>query len=329
MKTALITGVAGQDGSFMAEHLLSLGYRVVGTVRRSPQFVPWISPLLGKVECIYADMRDATSIEAAVNKSWPDEVYNFASYDGIPLSWNHPEDAMNVIYGGLSRLLSVLRAVKPDAKVYQASSAAMFGQADGACDENTKCNPDSPYAIAKHAAHELALLYRQRGQFVACGICMNHESERRFGDRASKKISTAVAQWSLGMEEPLAFGQQESKRDWGFAGDFVKAFHLMLQQDVPGDYVIGTGESRSVRDFIKACCWAGGLSTIPDHLIKTDERLIRKNDVRVMIANATKARTELNWSAETHMEQLAARMVETEINRLRRVHANDGRAVPA
>ena len=326
MKRALIMGVGGQDGSFMAEHLLSLGYEVVGTVRKSPSLVPWLGPLLNRIECVYCDVRDAVSIEAAVNKAWPDEVYNFAAYDGIPLSWSHPEDSMNVIYGGLSRLLGVLRVIKSDARVYQASSAAMFGEVDGACDEQTPRNPNSPYAIAKMAAHELAHLYRDRGQFVACGICMNHESERRCSDRASKKIATAVAKWALGTEDKLFFGHQDAKRDWGFAGDFVKAFNLMLQQDVPADYVIGTGESRSVRDFIRACCRSAGFSKIPDHLIHTDERLVRKNDVRSMVANPTKALHDFNWVAETKMDKLADRMVQSEIERLRRADANVSRA---
>lgn len=316
MRSALITGVGGQDGSFMAEVLLARGYMVVGTIRKNPASVPWLEKILKRMEFVYADMRDEVSLEAAINKAWPDEVYNFAGYDGIPLSWQNPEDAMNVIYGGLSRLLKILQRVKADARVYQASSAAMFGNASGPCDERTRRKPVDPYGVAKNAAHELASIYREVGMYVACGICLNHESARRFHDRASKKIATAAASWATGSEEPLVFGNTTASRDWGYAGDFVKAFHLILQQEKPGDYVIGTGQAHSVKDFIKECCTAAGLAAVPEHLIQTDERLMRKNDIRVMVAAPEKIR-ELGWEAETDFRQLAEKLVAAEVEKLK------------
>src|SRR6266566_4491183 len=324
MRTALITSVSGQDGSFLSEYLLSLGYRVVGTVRRTPASVPWLQGMLDKIEFVYADMRDQASLEAAVNRSFPDEVYNFSGYDGIPLSWSYPEEAMDVIYGGLSRLLKILYRVKKDARVYQASSASMFGNVKVPCDEKTSRHPVDPYGVAKLAAHELATIYRDLGMHVSCGICLNHESERRFQDRASKKIAAAVARWSLGGEDYLAFGNTASRRDWGFAGDFVKAFHLMLQKEKPDDYVIGTGEDHSVMEFIKACCTAAGMAAVPEHRIQTDERFMRKNDVRVLVSNPEKAWNELGWKAETSFKELAERMVGAEIERLKKAEVKIG-----
>jgi len=324
MKTALITACSGQDGSFMAEHLLSLGYRVVGTIRKNPASVPWLKGILDKMDFVYADIRDEASIESAVNKAWPDEVYNFAGYDGIPLSWHHPEHAMDVIYGGLSRLLKVLRNTKADARVYQASSASIFGNVEGKCSERTMRNPVDPYGIAKNAAHDLAILYREQGMHISCGICMNHESERRYNDRVSVKIARHVAGWSLGGEEPLLLGNMTGKRDWGFSGDFVKAFHLMLQQEKPGDYVIGTGQAHSVWDFLKACCTAIGFAAVPENLLKTDERMMRKNDIRILVANPEKIEIALGWKAETSFRTLAERMVSIEVDRLKKTDVSLG-----
>lgn len=321
MKTALITAVASQDGSFLAEHLLKLGYRVVGTIRRSPAAVPWLLGMLDQIEFVYMDMRDPTSMEACIMKSWPDEIYNFAAHDGVALSWNHSEDAMDVIYGGLARLIKIVMAVKKDVRIYQASSASMFGNAKGACDEHTKRAPIDPYGIAKTAAHELAELYRGLGLHISCGICLNHESERRYPDRASKKIAMAAAKWAMGSEEPLMFGTTSSRRDWGFAGDYVKAFHSMLQQNEPDDYVIGTGKDYSVLEFIQACGRAAGISNVTSNMIKTDERLVRKNDVKAMVANPEKIQTKIGWVAETNLEQLAERMVQAEMSKLKRAKA--------
>lgn len=317
MKSALITGISGQDGSYMADYLLGLGYKVTGTLRKNPSCVPWLQALLGNVEFLYADMRDSASLEAAINKADPDEIYNFAAYDGIPLSWNHPEECMDVIYGGLSRLLGVVKRLKPEARVYQASSAAMFGDFDGPCKEDTFCRPNSPYAVAKHAAHELAAMWRSCGLFVSCGICLNHESERRSTDRASTKIAAAVARWGLGYNDKLMFGNQDSLRDWGYSKDFCVAFHTMLQQERAGDFVIGTGKANSVRAFIQACCFAAGMGNIPDHLIVTDARFVRQNDTKVMVANPTKAKEELGWEAKTTMSQLAGIMVTAEMEKVR------------
>lgn len=319
MKTALITAVGGQDGSFMAEHLLSLGYRVVGTVRRHPRCIRWLSGNLNRIELVYADVRDMQSLESAVRKAWPDEVYNFAGLDNIDLCNGQPEETMNVIFGGFSRIMSLLKTVKPNTRVYQASSAAMFGKANGACNEESPSMPDNPYAIAKNAAHQLAGSWRQRGMHVSCGICFNHESERRGGDRASVKIANAAAKWAMGSDDPLVFGNQDAKRDWGYAPDFVKAMHLMLQQDEPGDYVLGSGETRSVRDFIRAACNAAGFANIPDHLITKDQMLVRANDTRVMLANPTKAKEQLGWKTETDFQQIAELMVNAEVDRLKGV----------
>src|SRR5713226_957874 len=250
MKRALITGISGQDGSYLAEYLLELGYQVFGLVRREPRTVRWLQGICERVEFVYGDLRDNTSLEGAFRKAWPDEVYNLAGQVFVPTSWECPAETFDINVGGLARLLQIATRQKPDTRVYQASSSEMYGNVDGFCNEQTPFKPTSPYGTSKMAAHGLVQAYRERGVFVVGGILFNHESPRRGPEMVTRKITMAAAEWAKGDRSKLKLGNLQARRDWGFAGDYVKAMHAMLQQPVPKDYVIGTGESHSVAEFV-------------------------------------------------------------------------------
>lgn len=310
MKRALILGVSGQDGSYMTEHLLGLGYRVTGFGRHMSR---WLKDSAEWIEFVCGDIRDSTAIETAVRKSWPDEIYNFVAQPFIPESWTMPAETLDVNAGGLARLMQVVERVKPDARVYQASTSEMFGNHDGACNEDTPLIPVSPYGVAKLAAHNLARVYSDRGIYVVSGICGNHESPRRGLEMVTRKIARAVAEWSFGGTDFLPVGNLDSKRDWGFAGDYVKAIRLMLQQDNPKTYVIGTGESHSVREFI-----AEAMSCIEDESpmkdrVFVDPSLVRKNEIRSLLMDARLATSELGWRPETTFKGLVHTMVNAEM----------------
>ena len=293
MRTALVTGIWGQDGQFLAEYLLSKEYRVCGLARHST-----VHPIPG-VELFYGDMRDGLSLESAIWKAWPDEVYNLAGQVFVPVSWSRPNETFEVNVGGLGKLLEILSRIKPNTKVYQASSSEMYGNQDGACDETRTFKPTSPYGISKLAAHEMVQIYRAKGMYVVGGILFNHESFRRTPEMVTRKITRAVAAWKLGATEKLTLGSLDSMRDWGYAGDFVRAMHKMLQQTEPKDYVIGTGVSRSVRDFFRAAVAAADL-TMPlsyyeTELLETHVNLYRDNEIKHLCANSQKAWQDLKW----------------------------------
>jgi len=329
MKRALVTGCAGQDGSLLAEHLLGLGYQLYGLVRRDARGVAWVQSMLGRVEFLGGDLRDVMSLETAVRKSWPDELYNLGAQVFVPQSWMRPAETFDVNVGGLARILEIIEAVKPDIRVYQASSSEMFGNQDGPCNETTPFCPESPYGASKLAAHNLVQIYRRKGLYVVSGICGNHESPRRGLEMVTRKIARAAARWSLGDETPLELGNLDARRDWGFAGDYVRAMRLMLQQDEPKDYVIGTGESHSVRDFLKAACWAAGMAQVPEHRVRIGERLVRKNEIRRLVMDASRARKELGWEPTVRFEELVKLMVESEIERHKKAYVEDRRTVYA
>ena len=319
MKRALITGVAGQDGSYLAEHLLGLGYRVYGLIRTSSRFREYLKSLAGKVEFIYGDVRDEMSLRTAIQKSWPDEIYNFAGQVFVPLSWQLPEETLNVNAGGLSRILKIVELVKKDTKVYQASTSEMFGNHEGRCTDETEMRPTSPYGISKLAAHKLGQLYRERGLYVVCGILFNHESPRRGHEMVTMKIASTVASWSLGGTEMLSLGNMDSRRDWGFAGDYVQAMHLMMQQPKATDYVVGTGVSHSVRDFLNEACWSGTISQeFLDNHLQIDQRLTRLQEIHDMRADTTKIQTVCNWNAQVGFKKLVQMMVASEMLRIRK-----------
>lgn len=326
MKKALITGALGQDGSYLTEYLAKQGYQVSGLIRKSPFSSSWATDWMlnktmdGRIGFIYGDVRDEMSLRNAIQKSWPDEIYNFAGQVFVPLSWQSPEVTMDVNVGGLARLLKVVEQVKPDARVYQASTSEMFGNHEGACTDETEMWPTSPYGVSKLAAHRLVGLYRSRGLHVVGGILFNHESPRRGMEMVTRKIATTVAHWSLGGEEMLSLGNMDSRRDWGFAGEYVEAMHAMLQQKTATDYVVGTGESHSVADFLATCCEEAGVDkSFMDKHTRVDPRLTRQQEIFDMRADITKIRTVCGWEPKVKLKDLVRMMVQAEQKKLKEV----------
>ena len=318
MKKALITGITGQDGSYLAEYLLGLGYQVYGLVRRDPRSARWLAPILGQVELLYGDVRDMTSLEVAFHKAWPDEVYNLAGQVFVPTSWDVPAETFDINAGGFVRLLQIVERRKPDTRVYQASSSEMFGNFDGACNETTPMAPTSPYGTSKTAAHRLCAVYRERGLYIVGGILFNHESPRRGPEMVTRKITRAAAGWAKGSRAKLPLGNLEARRDWGFAGDYVKAMHAMLQQSRAEDLVIGTGESHSVRDFLtEVVRELNELGVAPfrsvDDYVEVDPRLVRTGEIRDLRADPSRARYVLGWKPETDFRSLVKMMVRADI----------------
>lgn len=320
MKKALISGISGQDGSYLAEYLLELGYQVYGLVRREPRTVRWLQGIHDRVEFVYGDLQDDTSLEVAFRKAWPDEVYNLAGQVFVPSSWECPSDTLDVNVGGLVRLLQIVQREKPDTRLYQASSSEMYGNVDGHCNEQTPLMPASPYGVSKMAAHHLVRIYRQRGIYAVGGILFNHESPRRGPEMVTRKITRAAAAWARGDKTKLKLGNLDARRDWGFAGDYVKAMHAMLQQKEPKDYVIGTGESHSVAEFVeltlKELSRHGGTERFGrplENFVEVDQRLIRSNEIHNLRADCRLARTELGWMPVIDFRGLVRMMVENDL----------------
>ena len=321
MKSALITGISGQDGSYLAEYLLGLGYQVYGLVRRDPRSMRWLETIRRRVEIVYGDLRDTEALAVAFYKAWPDEIYNLAGQVFVPASWEHPAETFDINVGGLARLLQIVERQKPDTRVYQASSSEMFGNADGYCNEQTLFRPTSPYGISKMAAHRLVEVYRDRGLFVVGGILFNHESPRRGPEMVTRKVTRAAAAWAMGDKTKLKLGNLNAHRDWGFAGDYVKAMHLMLQQAIPSDYVVGTGESHTVAEFVAQALveleWYSSSEEAADQLfrhVEVDSRLLRSGEIHVLQADASRARNELGWQQEVDFKGLVKMMVEADLD---------------
>ena len=320
MKSALITGISGQDGSYLAEHLLELGYQVWGLVRRDPESMRWIQPICSRIEVVYGDLRDAESLAVAFQKAWPDEVYNLAGQVFVPTSWEAPAETFDINVGGLVRLLQIVDRTKRDTRVYQASSSEMMGNWDGLCDEQTPLRPTSPYGTSKMAAHRLMEVYRQRGLFAVGGILFNHESPRRGPEMVTRKISRAAARWLLGNRTKLQLGNLQARRDWGFAGDYVKAMHAMLQQAEPNDYVIGTGTSHSVADFLQAIMAAMAELEPSNHVpplveewVEINPQFLRTGEIHDLRADARRARAELGWQPSVDFQQLVRMMLKSDL----------------
>ncbi len=323
MKKVLITGALGQDGSYLTEYLLKKGYQVFGLARKSPFASHWALQWMAeqaeneKVGFIYGDMRDEMSLRNAIQKSWPDEIYNFAGQVFVPLSWNVPDVTFDVNCGGLARILKIVEQIKKDTKVYQASTSEMFGNHEGTCTDQTDMRPTSPYGVSKLAAHRLVDLYRSRGLFVVGGILFNHESPRRGMEMVTRKIAMTVASWSAGGEDILSLGNMDSRRDWGFAGEYVEAMHLMMQQPEPADYVVGTGESHSVQDFLFECCKVVGVSkAFQEAHTKTDPRLARQQEIFDMRADGSKLERVAGWVSKIGFHELVSMMVKAEQKKL-------------
>jgi GDPmannose 4,6-dehydratase len=313
-RTALITGITGQDGSYLAEHLLDLGYRVVGVTRRtSAQNAGRIEHLRGQVELVGADLLDQTSLLAIVDRIQPDEIYNLAAQSFVPASWQQPVLTSEVTALGVTRLLEAVRLACPAARVYQASSSEMFGRPrEAPQNERTPFYPRSPYGIAKLFGHWTAINYRESyGLFVAAGILFNHESPRRGTEFVSRKITRGVARIAHGLERELRLGNLEATRDWGYAPDYIRAMHQILQLDCPRDYVVATGTSHSVRDFCELAFGAVGLDW-RDYVVH-DETNLRPVDVDHLVGDAAAARRDLGWEPVVQFRALVQIMVDADM----------------
>lgn len=322
MKSALITGVTGQDGAYLAKFLLEKGYEVYGLVRRLSTPNLWRLEELGiqdRVEYIDGDLMDQESLNNAVKVSQPDEVYNLAAQSFVATSWKQPVLTAEVDAVGVIRILNAVKDFAPNAKFYQASSSEMYGnsQGDGVKDENTPLHPTSPYAISKLFAHWIAVNYKDSyGMFVCCGILFNHESPLRGIEFVTRKISDGVARIKLGLADKLHLGNLDAKRDWGFAGDYVESMWLMLQQQKPDNYVVSTGETHSVRDFCQEAFKVVGVEDWEKYIV-TDQRYMRPSELNILQGGSAKAKQVLGWEPKVKFEGLVKIMVEADLNRLK------------
>jgi GDPmannose 4,6-dehydratase len=318
MPTALITGITGQDGSYLAELLLAKGYRVIGMVRRSSTVThERIHHLLDDITVIQGDLTDQGSLLAIFEDHEPTEVYNLAAQSFVPVSWNQPALTGDVTAIGVTRMLEAIRFVNPNIKFYQASSSEMFGKVlEVPQQETTPFYPRSPYGVAKVYGHWISVNYRESfGLFAASGILFNHESPRRGLEFVTRKISNGVARIKLGLAKELCLGNLEARRDWGFAGDYVNAMWNMLQQESPGDFVIGTGETHSVREFCEEAFNNVGLD-YKDFVVQ-DPRFYRPAEVDLLVSNPGKARQVLGWEPKVDFKQLVKMMVDADMERLK------------
>lgn len=316
-KRALITGITGQDGSYLAELLLGKGYEVYGLVQRHATD-PYenMNHLLDKITVLTGDLGDSGSLLRAVEASQPDEVYNLGAQSFVKASWDLAELTGDITGVGVTRLLEAIRAAKPDARFYQASSSEMFGKVrETPQTETTPFHPRSPYGVAKVYGHFITMNYRESyGMFACSGILFNHESPRRGREFVTRKIAEAAAKIKLGMASELRLGNLEAKRDWGFAGDYVEAMWLMLQQDTPDDFVVGTGENHSVQEFCERAFAHVGLNW-KDYVVQ-DEAFMRPAEVDELIADASRAKRVLGWQPKVSFEELVTMMVDADLQRL-------------
>ena len=313
-KRALITGITGQDGSYLAELLLEHGYEVFGMVRRTSNvnFVR-LSHVQDRLTFLSGDLLDEASMVAALRQARPDEVYNLAAQSFVTTSWDQAVFTGEATALGVTRLLDAVRIVDPSIRFYQASSSEMFGKVrEVPQSELTPFYPRSPYAVAKVYGHAITVNYRESfGLHASSGILFNHESPRRGLEFVTRKITHGVARIKHRLDDKLALGNLESKRDWGFAGDYVRAMWLMLQQETPADYVIATGETHSVREFCEVAFARAGMD-YEDHVI-VDERFFRPAEVDLLIGDAVKARTALGWEPTVSFVELVEAMVDADI----------------
>jgi GDPmannose 4,6-dehydratase len=318
MKRALITGVTGQDGSYLAELLLENGYEVHGIVRRSStESFERIEHLAGKIHLHQADLLDQLSIVDVMKEADPQEVYNLAAQSFVPTSWKQPCLTGEFTAIGVTRVLEAIRHLGRDRiRFYQASSSEMFGKVQEVPQrEETPFYPRSPYGVAKVYGHFITVNYRESYNMYCCsGILFNHESERRGREFVTRKVTDGVARIKLGMATELRLGNLDAKRDWGFAGDYVRAMWLMLQQDKADDYVVATGETHTVRKLVELAFQAAGLDW--QKYVKIDQALVRPAEVDLLIGDPAKAKRVLGWKPEVSFEQLVERMVKADLARL-------------
>jgi GDPmannose 4,6-dehydratase len=318
-KTALITGINGMDGSHLADFLLEKGYKVYGVERRSSSKNRTNTEHLeGKVTFLQGDLTDQNSLLRCLKESNPDEVYNLAAQSFVGESWNTPEHTSEVTGLGVLRILEAIREFNPKIRFYQASSSEMFGRmVENPANENTPFYPRSPYGVAKLYGHWITKNYRESYDMFACsGILFNHESERRGIEFVTRKISDGVARIKLGLADHISLGNLDAKRDWGYAPDYIEAMWLMLQQDTPDDYVIATGDTRSIREFLDEAFKYVGITNWESY-IKVDQRFMRPAEVDVLRGNFTKAKTQLGWEPKTNFTDLVKTMIQNDINLLK------------
>jgi len=317
MPTALITGILGQDGSYLAELLLAKGYRLVGIDRWTTlAALERIQPLLDEIDLLQADLHDQEGLMELIERYRPDEVYNLAAQSFIPTSWSQPVLTAEINAVGVARLLEAVRLVHPKARFFQASSSEMFGQVlEIPQRETTPFNPRTPYAVSKIFGHWLTVNYRQaHGLYAVSGILFNHESPRRGREFVTRKITHGAARIKLGLSRELRLGNLDARRDWGFAGDYVEAMWLMLQQETPEDFVIGSGEAHSVCEFCEQAFGSLGLD-YRDYVVQ-DPRFYRPAEADILLADPSKARRKLNWQARVSFADLVQMMVDADMQRL-------------
>jgi len=317
-KRALITGITGQDGSYLAEFLLSKNYEVFGITRRSStNSFDRIAHIVDKITLLSGDLLDEHSLASAIREAQPDEIYNLAAQSFVPTSWAQPVLTAEFTAVGVTRLLEALRGNKPDARFYQASSSEMFGKVlETPQRESTPFYPRSPYGVAKVYGHWITVNYRESyGLFACSGILFNHESPRRGLEFVTRKVTDAAARIKLGLSTELRLGNLDARRDWGFAGDYVEAMWLMLQQDEPDDFVISTGETRSVQELVEYAFGAAGVDW-REHVV-LDPKFIRPAEVDLLVGDPSKARAKLGWKPKVAFAELIKDMVEADLARLR------------
>ncbi|HZL86117.1 MAG TPA: GDP-mannose 4,6-dehydratase [Candidatus Krumholzibacteria bacterium] len=319
MQRALITGVTGQDGSYLAEFLLERGYEVYGLVRRSSTVhFERIEHIQSRLQLLPGDLLDPNSLLEAIRTSRPHEIYNLAAQSFVQTSWNQPVLTGEFTALGVTRMLEAMRLLAPEARFYQASSSEMFGNAtESPQTEDTPFRPRSPYGVAKVYGHDIAVNYRESYDlYVTSGILFNHESPRRGLEFVTRKISDGAARIKLGLQDRLALGNLDAKRDWGFAGDYVRAMWQMLQLDRPDDFVIASGTTHSVRDFARLAFEAVGLD-FEDH-VDIDPRFVRPAEIHELVGDCRKAQAALGWRAAVQLPELVEMMVRADLERLRR-----------
>jgi len=316
-KVALITGITGQDGSYLAEFLLSKGYRVCGMVRRaSVENFERINHIRGKIELFQGDLLDQYSLISMLKEARPSEVYNLAAQSFVPTSWNQPVLTSEFTALGVTRMLESIRLVDPTIRFYQASSSEMYGRVrETPQSELTPFYPRSPYGVAKVYGHYITVNYRESyNLFAVSGILFNHESPRRGLEFVTRKVTDGVARIKLGLANELRLGNLEARRDWGFAGDYVEAMWLMLQQQEPDDYVIATGETHTVQRLVDVAFSHAGLEW--QKYVKQDPKFLRPAEVDLLIGDPTKAQQKLGWKPKVSFEQMIQMMVDADIERL-------------
>ncbi len=318
MKTALVTGVTGQDGSYLADFLLEKGYEVVGMVRRTSTInFDRISHIQDRIVLTQGDLLDQVSLVDIMKEYRPDEIYNLAAQSFVPTSWRQPVLTGEFTALGVTRMLDAMRMVVPEARFYQASSSEMFGKVrEVPQTEGTPFYPRSPYGVAKVYGHWITVNYRESyGLFACSGILFNHESPRRGLEFVTRKVTHGAARAKLGLGEDLPMGNLEAQRDWGFAGDYVRAMWLMLQQDEAEDFVVATGRTHSVRELLEIAF--GYLDLDYRDYVRVDDRFLRPADVDQLVGDATKAREKLGWEPQVPFDELIRMMVDSDLARLK------------